>query len=380
MPFTIHLSIVVFLPLAAGLIAALPAGARRALAGGGGQRRGARVRDRDARGLRPGRAGGLRYVTDTTWISELGIRYQLGVDGLNLFLIALTALLWVPCMLWAALRTEERSKLFMFHMALGETAVLGAFCAQDLALFVVFFDLMLVPFYFLIGGWGAGDRVRATTRFVIYTLVGSLLMLAGAVALGVIAADGGELSFSFAVLERADRGRGHAEVDLPPVRGGLPGEGAAVPAARLGGGHLPRHAHAGARGALGRAFEGGRLRLPADRAADPSRRQRVLPGADAGAGGVLDPLRLGARLLPERAAAGGGVLLHRPAGLHRARHLLPGREGRPGRADADGEPRPGGCAAVLHHRRAHGPRRAGPSRWSGWAAWRCAPPCSPPSS
>ena len=51
--------------------------------------------------------------------------------------------------------------------------------AQDLALFVVFFDLMLVPFYFLIGGWGAGDRVRATTKFVIYTLAGSLLMLAG---------------------------------------------------------------------------------------------------------------------------------------------------------------------------------------------------------
>ena len=57
--------------------------------------------------------------------------------------------------------------------------MLGAFMAQDLALFIVFFDLMLVPFYFLIGGWGTGDRVRATTKFVIYTLAGSLLMLAG---------------------------------------------------------------------------------------------------------------------------------------------------------------------------------------------------------
>ena len=52
--------------------------------------------------------------------------------------------------------------------------MLGAFMAQDLALFIVFFDLMLVPFYFLIGGWGTGDRVRATTKFVIYTLSGSL--------------------------------------------------------------------------------------------------------------------------------------------------------------------------------------------------------------
>ena len=207
MPFTIHLSIVIFLPLAAGLVAAfLPQRLGRwlvvAASAGVLAYAIAMLVDFDPD------AGGLRYVTDDNWISELGIRYQLGVDGLNLFLIALTALLWVPCMLWAALRTEERSRHFMFHMALGETAVLGAFCAQDLALFVVFFDLMLVPFYFLIGGWGAGDRVRATTRFVIYTLVGSLLMLAGAIALGVIAADGGNVSFSFAVLEDRIVGEG----------------------------------------------------------------------------------------------------------------------------------------------------------------------------
>ncbi len=122
--------------------------------------------------------------------------------------MALTALLWVPATIWGALRTSERTKLFMFHMALAETAVLGAFMAQDLALFVVFFDLMLVPFYFLIGGWGEGDRVRATTKFTIYTLVGSLLMLAGAIALGVLSADGGDVSFSFAVLEERTLGEG----------------------------------------------------------------------------------------------------------------------------------------------------------------------------
>ena len=117
-------------------------------------------------------------MTDDEWISELGIRYQLGVDGLNLFLILTTALLWVPATVWAAVRESERTKLYLFHLALGETAILGAFMAQDLALFVVFFDLMLVPFYFLIGGWGHGDRVAATTKFVIFTLFGSLLMLA----------------------------------------------------------------------------------------------------------------------------------------------------------------------------------------------------------
>ena len=145
--------------------------------------------------------GGLQWVTDDGWISELGIRYTLGVDGLNLFMIALTAIAWPACTLVAAFSEQDRPRLFFFNLALAETAVLGAFMAQDLALFIVFFDLMLVPFYFLIGAWGSGDRVRATTKFVIYTLAGSLLMLAAAVALGVLATpDGGELSFALSDL------------------------------------------------------------------------------------------------------------------------------------------------------------------------------------
>jgi NADH-quinone oxidoreductase subunit M len=145
--------------------------------------------------------GGLHWTTRKNWISELGIKYSLGVDGLNLWLIVLTALLWVPATLAACFREWDRPRLFFFNMGLAETAVLGAFFAQDLALFVVFFDLMLVPFYFLIGGWGEGDRVRATTKFVIYTLVGSLLMLAGAVALGVLSTPkGGHISFEFSDL------------------------------------------------------------------------------------------------------------------------------------------------------------------------------------
>ena len=199
---TIHLSIILFLPLASGLIAALLprrlapwavlAGTVAVLAYAV-----ALLFDFESG------ARGLQYVTDDEWIPELGIRYQLGIDGLNLFMVVLTAIAWVACTLVAVLRQQERAKLFFFHMALAETAVLGAFLAQDLALFIIFFDLMLVPFYFLIGGWGTGDRVRATTKFVIYTLVGSLLMLAAAIALGVLATpDGGEISFSLAVLEQ----------------------------------------------------------------------------------------------------------------------------------------------------------------------------------
>src|SRR5918996_3978969 len=199
---TIHLSIVLFLPLAAGLVGAfLPRGmARWAVLAGTVAVLGYAIvllADFDSG------ARGLQYVTDDEWIAELGVRYQLGIDGLNLFMVVLTAVAWVPCTLVAAFREHDRPKLFFFHLALAETAVLGAFMAQDLALFVVFFDLMLVPFYFLIGGWGTGDRVRATTMFVIYTLVGSLLMMAAAIALGVLATpDGGEISFSLADLEQ----------------------------------------------------------------------------------------------------------------------------------------------------------------------------------
>ena len=196
---TIHLSIVLFLPLFTGLVGAvLPRGVARwaVLAGTVAVLAYvvAMLIDFEA-------GGGMQWVTDDGWISEHGIRYQLGVDGLNLFMIALTAIAWVACTLVAAFGAQERPRLFFFHIALAETAVLGAFVAQDLALFIVFFDLMLVPFYFLIGGWGTGDRVRATTKFVIYTLAGSLLMLGAAVALGVLATpEGGELSFSLADL------------------------------------------------------------------------------------------------------------------------------------------------------------------------------------
>src|SRR4051812_11772609 len=123
---------------------------------------------------------GLQYVTNDAWITTLGIRYKLGVDGLNLWLIALTALLFAASALWVFVRPVERPGAFSFHLAIAETAVLGAFMAQDLALFVLFFDLMLVPFMFLMLGWGGPERRSATIKMIVYTLVGSLLMLAAA--------------------------------------------------------------------------------------------------------------------------------------------------------------------------------------------------------
>jgi NADH-quinone oxidoreductase subunit M len=150
-----------------------------------------------------GSESGQIHVVDKTWISELGIHYKLGVDGLNVFLILLTGILFVAAVLAAGFKEWERPRAFFFWVGVAETAVLGALTAQDLALFVAFFDLMLIPFVFLTGIWGGRDRIRATIKFVIYTLVGSLLMLAAAIATGVIATpDGGSISFALSDLQR----------------------------------------------------------------------------------------------------------------------------------------------------------------------------------
>jgi NADH-quinone oxidoreductase subunit M len=160
---------------------------------------------------------GLKDVTDIVWISELGIHYKLGVSGLNVLLVGLTALLFFAAILAANLRSWDRPRLFYFHMMLAESAVLGAFLAQDLALFVAFFDLMLIPFYFLIltgdPTTPGPDRVKATIKLVIYTLVGSLLMLAAAIATGVLAGEqhGGHVTFVLSQLQALPLSRGSQE-------------------------------------------------------------------------------------------------------------------------------------------------------------------------
>jgi NADH-quinone oxidoreductase subunit M len=157
--------------------------------------------------------GGLQFVTDRVWISALGIHYKLGLDGLNVALVVLTTVLFSASLVWASFREWDRPRLFYFHFGLAESAVLGAFCAQDLALFVVFFDLMLIPFYFLVGMWGSGDRVRATTKLVTYTLVGSFFMLAAAIATGALASSqhGTSITFVLSELQRLPLSRSSQE-------------------------------------------------------------------------------------------------------------------------------------------------------------------------
>src|SRR3954453_17670357 len=193
----IPLSVPLFAPLAFGLVAALLRGRSAAAVGLAGSLitlAFAVVMLFDFDHTRDG----LQYVTDDSWITTLGIRYKLGVDGLNLWLVALTALLFTASTLWVVLRPPaDRPGAFTFHLALAETAVLGAFLAQDLALFVLFFDLMLVPFLFLMLGWGGPERRSATIKMIVYTLVGSLLMLAAAVATAVLSAQQADTSLTF---------------------------------------------------------------------------------------------------------------------------------------------------------------------------------------
>ena len=205
---TFHLSIVLWLPAVGGLVAALlgrRGGGWAALATAGGTLAYGILLAAD---FEPGE--GLQYVTDTKWIEALGTRYKLGADGLNLFLVLLTTVAFFASTLWSVLRGDvDRPGAYYFWLGLAHSAVLGALLAQDLLLFTVFFDLMLVPFLFLTGMFGGEERVRAVLRLFIYTLVGSLLMLAAAIATAVLAAGTEPISFVFSDLaQRGPLGEG----------------------------------------------------------------------------------------------------------------------------------------------------------------------------
>ncbi len=156
--------------------------------------------------------GGTQYITDVDWIPGLGVSYSLGITGVSLVLVLLTTVAWIPAIAFAAIRGVERPALYYFMLLAGETATLGAFLSTDLLLFVLFFDLMIVPFYFLFGIWGRdrggesdpeGSPGRgpvtvqsATLKMIVFTLIGSLLMLVGAIGAAIAAADGGQISFA----------------------------------------------------------------------------------------------------------------------------------------------------------------------------------------
>jgi len=120
-----------------------------------------------------------QLVENVPWIPSIGVQWHLGVDGISLFLVLLTSLLAVLCIVgsWSSIR--ERVKEFHFFFLILEAGMIGVFLALDLFVFYVMWEVMLVPMFFLIGVWGGPRRVYATVKFFLFTMAGSVLMLVG---------------------------------------------------------------------------------------------------------------------------------------------------------------------------------------------------------
>ena len=150
--------------------------------------------------FRPAESGSLAFEEQVEWIPNIGSSYHIGIDGLSLPLLLLTAVIFVACAIYA-LREQNRPKpqaaLFLFL----QTSCLGLFAAQDLILFFVFFDLSIVGMYFVIAGWGHGNAARSALKFFLYTFLGSLALLLGFIGL-YLAAD--PHTFDMVELAQAD--------------------------------------------------------------------------------------------------------------------------------------------------------------------------------
>jgi NADH-quinone oxidoreductase subunit M len=122
---------------------------------------------------------GMQFTESVSWIKagQLSIQHHLGIDGISLFLVILTTFLTPLTLLSSWHSITKKIRIFLACMLFLETGMIGVFCALDLALFYVFWEVMLIPMYFLIGVWGGERRIYAAVKFVLYTMTGSLLML-----------------------------------------------------------------------------------------------------------------------------------------------------------------------------------------------------------
>jgi len=128
-------------------------------------------------------AEGFQFVEKVPWIPSIGVQYFLGVDGISALLILLTTLLGQVAVLSSWSAVTERVRGYYVFLLLLQTGMIGVFCALDMFLFYVFWEVMLVPMYFLIGIWGGARRLYAAIKFFLYTLAGSVVMLLGILAL-----------------------------------------------------------------------------------------------------------------------------------------------------------------------------------------------------
>jgi NADH-quinone oxidoreductase subunit M len=119
---------------------------------------------------------GFQLIERAVWVDSLNLRYSLGVDGISLFMVLLTAFL-MPLSILASWKVERSVRYFMIALLILETAMVGSFLALDLLLFFVFFEALLFPMYLIIGGWGGERRIYAALKFFLYTMAGSAFLL-----------------------------------------------------------------------------------------------------------------------------------------------------------------------------------------------------------
>jgi NADH-quinone oxidoreductase subunit M len=147
---------------------------------------------------------GMQYVQSNTWIAAFNINFAVGIDGISLVLILLSTIL-VPIVILATWHESDlgrwSSKSFYILILVLETLMIGVFAATDLFLFYVFFEAMLIPIYFLIGGYGTGNKSAAAVKFLLYSLFGGLLMLASVIGIYVIA--GNQIGATFDLTQLA---------------------------------------------------------------------------------------------------------------------------------------------------------------------------------
>ena len=153
-----------------------------------------------------GGAEGFQFVSKHPWIEQWGISWHLGVDGISLFLVLLTGVLFPLAIVGIDPHNDDpaRDKPYFAWLLLLEAGVMGSFLSLDLFLFFVFFEVVLVPMYFLIGGWGYEGRVYAATKFFLYTMVGSAFMLVSIMATVFIASRSGVDGVTFDLVEIAE--------------------------------------------------------------------------------------------------------------------------------------------------------------------------------
>jgi NADH-quinone oxidoreductase subunit M len=129
--------------------------------------------------------GGLQFAQRHTWFRDLHVSYHVGVYAFSVWLIGLTVVVMAACIAYAFWAGRDRARAYFGLMLFLDAAIVGVFAAQDLLLFYAFFEAMLIPLYVLVGVWGGPGRIGATLKFVIFTMAGSLLMLASVIVYGL---------------------------------------------------------------------------------------------------------------------------------------------------------------------------------------------------